>query len=120
MYAQLLIFDGPRSPELVAASDRAGRDRIRPALLREEGLTEQLALNLVLRRPDGGELALTVASARETFERGQQVIMSTELLPGEDPMLLPGPDRVELYEVVDAMAGSQIQALVDWEMSDVR
>ena len=26
--------------------------------------------------------------------------MSTELLPGEDPALLPGPDRVELYPVI--------------------
>jgi len=25
--------------------------------------------------------------------------MATELLPGEDPALLPGPDRIELYPV---------------------
>ena len=30
----------------------------------------------------------------------QKAIMSTELLPGEDPALLPGPDRVELYPVI--------------------
>jgi hypothetical protein len=29
------------------------------------------------------------------------VIMSTELLPGEDPALLSEPDRVEVVEVVD-------------------
>ncbi len=27
--------------------------------------------------------------------------MSTELLPGEDPALLPGPDRIELYAVTE-------------------
>jgi hypothetical protein len=27
--------------------------------------------------------------------------MNTELLPGEDPALLPGPDRLELYPVID-------------------
>ena len=27
--------------------------------------------------------------------------MATELLPGEDPALLPGPDRIELYPVLD-------------------
>jgi hypothetical protein len=26
--------------------------------------------------------------------------MSTNLLPGEDPALLPGPDRIELYPVI--------------------
>ena len=28
MYAQLTYFDGPRSPELIAAADRANRERI--------------------------------------------------------------------------------------------
>ena len=27
--------------------------------------------------------------------------MSTQLLPGEDQALLPGPDRVELYPVLE-------------------
>jgi hypothetical protein len=32
----------------------------------------------------------------------QQAIMSTDLLPGEDPALLPGPDRVDLHRVLHA------------------
>ncbi len=32
----------------------------------------------------------------------QRLVMSTELLPGQDPALLPGPDRVETYDVVFA------------------
>ena len=38
----------------------------------------------------------------DALKRGFELISSTELLPGEDPALLPGPDRVEVYEVVDA------------------
>jgi hypothetical protein len=30
MYAQVMLLDGPRTPELVAADDRAGRERIMP------------------------------------------------------------------------------------------
>ena len=32
MYAQLTYFDGPRTPQQLAAADIAGRERIRPAL----------------------------------------------------------------------------------------
>lgn len=35
MYARVVMFDGPRSPELVAAADRAGRERIMPTLSAE-------------------------------------------------------------------------------------
>ena len=31
------------------------------------------------------------------------MIMGTELLPGEDPALLPGPDRIERYQVVHTL-----------------
>ena len=30
-----------------------------------------------------------------------KAIMATKLLPGEDPALLPGPDRIELYPVLE-------------------
>jgi hypothetical protein len=29
------------------------------------------------------------------------VVREAKLLPGEDPALLPGPDRIETYRVVD-------------------
>lgn len=57
MYANVVFFDGPRSPEQIAAADHA---------------------------------------------TAQRLVMSTELLPGQDPALLPGPDRVETYDVVFA------------------
>ena len=38
---------------------------------------------------------------REAIDRAGEVIMGTELLPGEDPALLSDPDRVEVAEVVE-------------------
>ena len=38
MYAQLTYFDGPRTPELVAAADRAGRERIERAIMARSDL----------------------------------------------------------------------------------
>jgi hypothetical protein len=99
MHARLSYFDGPRSPELVAASDRAGRDRIEPAISNDPQLRDQLVSLLVLRRPDGGQVVITVMRSEAALARAQDVIMSTELLPGEDPALLPGPDRSETYQV---------------------
>ncbi|HEY2239067.1 MAG TPA: hypothetical protein VGI21_09775 [Streptosporangiaceae bacterium] len=97
MYAQVIYFDGPRSPELVAAEDFATRERIRPAI-RQLGHRYQVYL---LRREDGSELVVTIADSEQALLDGQKAIMSTELLPGEDPVLLPGPDRLELYPVVE-------------------
>jgi hypothetical protein len=56
----------------------------------------------VCRRPDGGEVIVSVMKSREAIDRATQVIMSTELLPGEDPALLPGPDRVDIIEVIES------------------
>lgn len=104
MHAQLTYLDGPRSAELVAASERAGRERIKPAVLRDPQLRDELVAMYVLRQPDGGEVIVTVVRSEDALVRGRDVIMSTELLPGEDPALLPGPDRVEIYEVIDTFS----------------
>lgn len=102
MFAQLVHFDGPRTPEVVAASDRAGRDRIRPAVAADPQVRDALVATYVLRRPDGEEVVLIVAETAEAIARGNEIIAGTPLLPGEDPALLPGPDRVADYEVVRA------------------
>ena len=44
-------------------------------------------------------LTITLATAAEHFEEIQRRVMTTELLPGEDPALLGGPDRVEVRRV---------------------
>lgn len=97
MYAQLTYFDGPRTPEQVAAHDFAGRERIRPAV-------SKLGYHFrvyVLRRDDGSQVVVSIADSEQALLDAQKAIMSTELLPGEDPALLPGPDRIELYPVTD-------------------
>jgi len=98
MYAQLTYFDGPRTPEQVAAADFAGRNRIQPAVSQ----LGQAFRVYVLRRDDGSEVVVTIADSEQALLDAQKAIMSTELLPGEDPALLPGPDRIELYPVVVA------------------
>lgn len=102
MNGQLVFLDGPRSAELVDASERAGRERIMPAIEADEQLRDELVALFVLRRPDGGEVVVTITRSEAGLERGHEVIRGTELLPGEDPALLPGPDRVERYEVVES------------------
>ena len=110
MYAQLTYFDGPRSPELIAAMERANRERIEPAILARQDLRDDLVAAYVLRREDGGEITVVIVEHEHTLDRAVEVIMGTELLPGEDPALLPGPDRVERYEVVRTITASSTVA----------
>ena len=102
MYAQITYFDGPRSAELVAAADRAGRERIEPAIYADPQLRAAHVATFVLRQPDGSEAVVVVTDTAEALDRGIEIIMTTPLLPGEDEALLPGPDRVERYQVVYA------------------
>jgi len=97
MYAQLTYFNGPRTPEQVAAADFAARERIRPAVA---GLGHRFRVYL-MRRDDGSQIVVSIADTEQDLLDAQTAIMSTELLPGEDPALLPGPDRIELYPVIE-------------------
>jgi hypothetical protein len=90
-----MYFDGPRAPEIAAAADRAGRERIWPAVSGLDGLTGVY----VLRRGDLGAVIITLATSVETLDAAARATLSTELLPGEDPALLPGPDRIEIHHV---------------------
>jgi hypothetical protein len=103
MYAQIVYFDGPRSADLIAAADRAGRERVTPAVMADPAIAAEHVATWVLRQPDGTELVIVITRTAEALDRGGEIIMSTELLPGEDPALLPGPDRVERYEVAYAV-----------------
>jgi hypothetical protein len=96
MYAQLTYFDGPRTPEQIAAADFAGQERITPAVSK---LGHRLSV-YVLRRDDGSEVTVVIGDTKQALLDVQKAIMGTDLLPGEDPGLLPGPDRIELYPVV--------------------
>jgi hypothetical protein len=105
MYAQAVLFDGPRSAELVAANERAGLERIDPAVSAHPDLMAELIATIVMRRPDGGELVVTITETEVALDRINEVIMSTDLLPGEDPALLTEPDRIDRYEVLHTFFG---------------
>ena len=94
-YVRLVCFDGPRAPEQTAAEDLAGRQRIWPAI---RGLSGLVAI-YILRGSDLSSVVVTLATSVETLDAAQRAVMATELAPGEDPALLPGPDRVEIHRV---------------------
>ena len=91
-------FDGPRSPEWSAAESRASHDRIHPAVQDVPGYVGTLRLV----RDDGGVLTVSLGETAEALQEAMERILSTELLPGEDPALLTGPDRTTFSVVVRA------------------
>ena len=101
-HARLLYFDGPRTPEQVAAADAGGRQRIWPAIRDLGGLVSVY----LLRGPDLGWIVVTFATSVDTLDTAQRTVLATDLLPGEDRALLPGPDRIEIHNVT----GYQVQA----------
>jgi hypothetical protein len=96
--AQVTWFGGPRRADQLAAELRAGRERIQPAVRDLDGV----GTTYVLIADDRALVVISLAASIETIEAMQQAIMSTDLLPGEDPALLPGPDRVDLHRVLHA------------------
>jgi hypothetical protein len=52
-----------------------------------------------IRGPDLGSVVITLATSVPALDVIGRTVMSTELLPGEDPALLPGPDRIEIHHV---------------------
>ena len=93
--ARLMYFDGPRAPEQAAAADLACRQRIWPAISGLSGLVGAY----VLHGHDLGAVIITLTTSTEALDAVERAAMSTELLPGEDLALLPGPDRIEIHHV---------------------
>ena len=106
MYAQLTIFDGPRSPELVAAAERAVTERIDPLMQSHPDVRDDLVARYLLTQPDGGSAVMVITRSEATLDKAIQLITTSELRPGEDPALLPGPSRVERYLVSDVRPGA--------------
>ncbi|MFP5317892.1 MAG: hypothetical protein ACLGI2_06300 [Acidimicrobiia bacterium] len=93
---QATWFDGPRSAAQNEALRRGGQERIAPAIRDTPGLVR----TYVLCHPaDSAIVVLTLAMSVETLERIADAVFGTTLLPGEDPALLDGPDRVDIYRV---------------------
>ena len=108
MHAQVMYFDGPRSDELVAAAERAGRERLTPTLLRDEQARGKHVATYVLRAPDGGEIVIAIMDSAAGLDRVGELMSTSELLPGEDEALLPGPDRTERYTVIHAIEHGRV------------
>lgn len=96
---QVTSFDGPRDAAQVAADDLSAQ-RILPAVSDLPGLAGAIQG----RADDGAFVAITFTDTAETMQRFVERIMSTELLPGEDPALLTGPDAVDVHRIVHATA----------------
>jgi hypothetical protein len=94
-HALVAYFDGPRLPELAAAAERAWRERLWPAIRDVDGRVA----SYVLQEADLGTMVVHLGTSLETLETVGRAAWATELLPGEDPALLPGPDRIELHHV---------------------
>jgi len=93
---QVSWFDGPRSAAQSEAMRRAGEERIRPVVERVAGFI----VTYVLSRPEDSSVVLvSLATSTEALEAVTDAVFSTSLLPGEDPAMLTGPDRVEVYRV---------------------
>ncbi|GAB2458263.1 hypothetical protein [Jatrophihabitans fulvus] len=108
MHAQIAWFDGPRSPELVAAAEYAGTRRVVPALMADPQCAAGHVGTFVLRSPDGGEMVVVLTESEAVLDRAGQIIMSTPLHPGEDLALLPGPDRVSRHAVAYAVERARV------------
>src|ERR1039457_3015814 len=94
-HARVLCFDGPRAPEQAAAEECAGQQRIWPAIRNLSGLVGVW----VLRGPQSATVVCTLAMSVPTLDTITHAVMVSELLPGEDVALLPGPDRIETLVV---------------------
>jgi len=93
----MVYFDGPLSPAKAAAIGQAGRSRIGPTLARQPGLVRALALwHPEERKAVLACLAISIAA----LDASLRTINWTELLPGEEPVLLTGPDRGDLHRIV--------------------
>ena len=92
--AQVLWFDGPLSAAQVNAMRRAGEERIQPAVDKVSG---HAGTYVLCHTEDSAIVVIVLATSTDALNRIADAALSTPLLPGEDPALLTGADRIELY-----------------------
>ena len=102
MHVQIITFDGPRSPDIIAAANRAGRERIEPLIEANPELRDRLLGGFRALQPDGAECVVVLAKDASALDDLDRLVMTSELLPGEDPALLPRPSRVDRFERSEA------------------
>jgi hypothetical protein len=98
LFGQVVWVNDAGDPAVADAAERGGRERIDPAIRDVEGLVGSLAF----RSADHRIVVVGTATSLETHTEVQDRIRRTPLLPGEDPALLLGYDRMELGRVVRA------------------
>jgi hypothetical protein len=96
LFAQITWLNGDGDQERADAAERGGRDRIWPAVREIDGIVGALAL----RSADDRIVVIGLSTGTETYDQVQRTVMATELLPDEDPALLPGHDRIEHARVL--------------------
>ncbi|NEK58855.1 hypothetical protein GCU56_13355 [Geodermatophilus sabuli] len=106
LFAQLTWVNGAGDPAVAQAAERGGRERIHPAVRDVDGLIGVL----VFRSADDAIVVVGLATGLETLTEVQDRIRHTSLLPGEDPALLPGADRVELGRVLRADVPAEVRS----------
>jgi len=89
------------APRGVPASRRAGRDRIAPLIASNPRPRTGLLGGFRAVGTDGAEVVGEAARDEAALDALQRLVMTSELLPGEDPALLTGPTRVERYAADD-------------------
>ncbi|MGI5242014.1 hypothetical protein [Dactylosporangium sp. CA-139066] len=97
-YMQVTAFDGPRSAQWAAAEQFASTRRLWPAVRDVAGIVWALRL----RAPDNAVTVVSLAETADALHEAIRAIMSTQLLPEEDPALLTRPDRVGMYRLMHA------------------
>jgi hypothetical protein len=106
LFAQLTWLNRTGDADVAAAAERGGRQRIHPVIRDVDGLVGVL----VLRSADDRIVVVGLATALETLTEVRDRIAGAPLLPGEDPALLPGPDRVELGRVLRADVPAEVRS----------
>ena len=86
MYAQLTSFDGPRSPEQLAAHDFAARERIVPVI---SELDHSYRV-YVLRRDDGSQIVVSIADSEQALLDVDHRVQVDPVRPGQQRGVLAG------------------------------
>jgi hypothetical protein len=105
--AVVLYFDGPMAPPVIEASIRGGRERVLPVISKVPGIVG----GFQLWQPEDRALTIVnLAVSLDALDDAARAVNSTTLLPGEDPALLPGPDRAVVHLVAAHLSAKETPA----------
>jgi hypothetical protein len=95
-YAQFTTFNGPRDADWIAAFDRAGLERVWPAVRDTAGIVDAV----ICRDANDTTIVMSLATTVEALEAAAVAIFNTKLLPWENPAHMTGPDNVEILRLL--------------------